>query len=189
MPTTTAKPDRSLMVRAYAHSMMEDALSDFALLGRPMPTTLAGIAEAIPLHDLGNRFEETTLQHNTPEWSIGEKGSEGEKFRTEALALFEKMIGEADDFMANARRKLEEFRTDPDAKDWDTQVERLAVVLVFKSQITSALPARRILEIAEALSNRKFSPDRIRKATSFLVRSKILRSRVTGGESHWEVNA
>lgn len=189
MPTMTAKPDRSLMVRALAHSMMEDALSDFALLGRAMPSTLAGIGEAIPLHDLGNRFEETTLQGNTPQWSVGHGGDEGQKFRAEALELFEKMIGEGDDFTANARRKLEEFRTDPDAKDWDTQVERLSVVLVFKSQITSALPARRILEIAEALSNRKFSPDRIRKATSFLVRSKILRSRQTGGETHWEVNA
>lgn len=93
MPKKIATPDRSLMVRALAHSMMEDALSDFALLGRPLPTTLAGISEAIPLAQLGDRFEETTLQGNTPQWSIGAGGKEGEAFRIEALELVEKMLG------------------------------------------------------------------------------------------------
>lgn len=190
MPKTTPTPDRSLMLRAYAHSMMEDALSDFALLGRPLPSTLEGIAEAIPLARLGDRFEETTLQGNTPQWSLGcAEGDEGEKFRTEALELLEKMIATGDDFETKARQRLATFQTDPDAEDWGTQVERLGVVIAFRAMITSALPLKRVHEIAEALVGQKFEEDGIRRALSFLVRSKILRRRQTGGQTHWEVNA
>lgn len=84
---------RALMVRAYAHSMMEDLLSDCAVAGIEPPKSVED------REDYGIRFEETTLQHNAPQWSVGcanndEERKEPNAFFAEARALVNRWLAE-----------------------------------------------------------------------------------------------
>lgn len=82
------KEARELVVLAYAHSIMEDLVTDCALGGHPLPEATAALNQALA-EDLGIRFEETFLQGNAPQWSVGATSNRGvaEAIRAEAITL------------------------------------------------------------------------------------------------------
>lgn len=97
---------RALVVLAYAHAIMEDLITDYALAGKqPVPKSVKESARVVGgIDDLGMRFEETFLQHNAPHWSIGEgSGTVAEAVRREALDWVDRWLLE----LADPNRKSE----------------------------------------------------------------------------------
>lgn len=83
-------------------------------------------------------------------------------------------------FDVEARERLDSF-------DGVVPAE-FAVRSTFRAKLHAALPLGRIVAIASALEDRTFTVEDIRNALSRMVRAGVLRRRMTGGESHWEIN-
>ena len=83
---TVQDQQRSLVVLAYAHAIMEDLLTDYALSGQPLPKDVDDHLRGENSEN-GMRYEETFLQGNAPQFSIGFNHDEGWKVRNEAWDL------------------------------------------------------------------------------------------------------
>ncbi len=90
VPNTPAV--RALVVRAYAHAIMQDVLTDFALLGEPLPKSIGDLAG----EDLGTLFEETFMQGHAPQWSYSTVGVNDVtvQFTNEVRSLVDKWLRE-----------------------------------------------------------------------------------------------
>jgi hypothetical protein len=81
---------RATVVLAYAHAMMFDLLTDFALepaMSAKLPAQVADLGEA---NEIGWIFEETFLQGHAERWTISEE--EGKKVRAEAIECVDRWL-------------------------------------------------------------------------------------------------
>lgn len=115
MPRSTRIPEvaytpenRAIVVLAYAHSMMEDLLSDYALSGQPIPESLESVTG---FDDLGIRFEETFLQGNAPKWSCNPQNKETLDIVADAQRHVDKWLREISAQRENVdiRQRFESF--------------------------------------------------------------------------------
>lgn len=86
---------RTLLVYAFAFSMLEDILSDCGVGERGLPVSLDEAKRELMVglsSDFGNRFEETPLQGSAPQYSAAADTEESRQFYAEAEALVDRYL-------------------------------------------------------------------------------------------------